>query len=150
MNRRGFIQSILAAAAAPYVSTAAGVLMPVRTVHSLVYSLPVWGLQVEREWLNDDLWTMSGFFRTADGFERSSIMVRGKDGKQPMIAMRATGEMFSPSGDEVICRSVNQVPMPFPDRPAVISGTRDGYVALSDHGVTLRGAGFSVAFTEAS
>lgn len=32
MNRRGFLQAILASATAPYVSTAAGVLMPVRKV----------------------------------------------------------------------------------------------------------------------
>ncbi len=32
MNRRGFLQACLAAATAPYVSTAAGVLMPVRKV----------------------------------------------------------------------------------------------------------------------
>lgn len=32
MNRRGFLKSILAAGVAPYVVTAAGVLMPVRTL----------------------------------------------------------------------------------------------------------------------
>lgn len=32
MNRRGFLQGILAAGVAPYVSTAAGVLMPVKSI----------------------------------------------------------------------------------------------------------------------
>ena len=32
MNRRGFLKSIIAAGVAPYVVTAAGVLMPVRNV----------------------------------------------------------------------------------------------------------------------
>lgn len=39
MNRRGFLNGILAAATAPYVVTAAGVLMPVRKI-----ALPEWGI----------------------------------------------------------------------------------------------------------
>ena len=32
MNRRGFLQAILASGVAPYICTAAGVLMPVKTI----------------------------------------------------------------------------------------------------------------------
>lgn len=41
MNRRGFLQSILAAGIAPYVATTAGVLMPVRQI-----ATPLWGKSI--------------------------------------------------------------------------------------------------------
>lgn len=41
MNRRGFLQAILAAGVAPYVVTAAGVLMPGKAI-----ALPEWGISI--------------------------------------------------------------------------------------------------------
>lgn len=46
MNRRGFLRGILAAGVAPYVQTAAGVLMPVTkvlTLHDLNYEALAYG-----------------------------------------------------------------------------------------------------------
>lgn len=53
MNRRGFLQGILAAGAAPWVCTKAGVLMPVKQIVTPDYmtASEVWARQ--QEWLRE-------------------------------------------------------------------------------------------------
>lgn len=57
MNRRGFLQAILASATAPYVVTTAGVLMPVKRVitevDDLPFSTPYTGSNLYR-WVRSD------------------------------------------------------------------------------------------------
>ena len=57
MNRRGFLRGILAAGVAPYVSTAAGMLMPVKKLVAPVTVTTVTGMKL-----------MNAYFGTIEGF----------------------------------------------------------------------------------
>jgi len=100
MNRRGFLQACLAAAAAPYVSTAAGVLMPVRKVFA-AEQFTAWGLQIERA-TAPSLFTSSVFIKKNGNWMRHSVSAFAPEGEtHPTFGLSRDGQLVLVRGQEL-------------------------------------------------